>query len=165
MYSHSFHAKLIWFQEKKTFNFSLCWHCFGWSCSDGPNMCGETGRNSKGDWRCTLITKINNCMIDGNERKPRASILPYPLNLRWCGRSRCHFSFLALLPREAARTLRQEGAQGFPLGCENSIVRNKEWVSEGIRLYLLSVKQPGAGKNVHGTIKKWSRTKKEKKSL
>lgn len=45
-------------------------------------------------------------------------------------------------------------AQGFPSGCENSIVRNKGWVSEGIRLYLLSVKQPGAEKNVHGAIKK-----------
>lgn len=44
-------------------------------------------------------------------------------------------------------------AQGFPSGCENSIVRNKGWISEGIRLYLLSVKQPGAGKNVHGAIK------------
>lgn len=154
MYSHSFHAKLIWYQGgKNSFNFSLHWHCFGWNRSDEPNMCEETGRNSKGDWSSTLITKINNCMIDGNERKPRASILHYPLSsisqvLRWCGCNRRHFSFVALLPCEAARTHRQDGAQGFPLGCENRIVRNKDWVSEGIRLYLLSVKQPGVEKKM-----------------
>lgn len=114
MYSHSFHAKLIWYEEKKSFNFSLRWHCFGWNRSEEPNVCGETGRNSKGDWSCTLITKINNCMIDGNKGKPRASILPYPLSSIsqvpcWCGRSRCHFSFVALLPRRAARRLHQDG--------------------------------------------------------
>lgn len=108
-------------KKKKSFNFSLRWHCFGWNRSDEPNVCGETGRNSKGDWSCTLITKINNCMIDGNKGKPRASIVPYPLSSisqvpRWCGRSRCHFSFAALLPRRAASAGSTRKGPGFPVG-------------------------------------------------
>lgn len=161
MYSHSFHAKLIWFEgnKKKSFNFSLRWHCVGWNRSDEPNVCGETGRNSKGGWSCTLITKINNCMIDGNRRKPRASILPLPFEFQYPSFALMWTQQMSLLlccfiaTPSSAESLPVR-AQGFPSGCENSIVRNKEWVSEGIRLYLLSVKQPGAGKNAHGAIKK-----------